>query len=370
MNDTVDPHRREGSLDAIASSPELAEAIASDRFKQFLDHMPIAIVVAESDHGAPERIVYANREAGLVLKTSAEALEDCAWSELDGRILASADVRFSDALASEDQSHGPFEVTSVAGEPNRLIEIQTAVVTDESADARFRLVALIDVTERDAPQREAFEAQLRDKDVLLREIQHRVKNNLQIITALIRMEARRAGAQIGTGAFERLAGRIEALGLLYRQLAAQGEGTDTVDLGAYLSQIAAEAIKGQASDNIRLALKVDACETRLDVAMPVGLLVNELMTNALKYAFQGREEGVLTLECFRDGDERCTVTVADDGVGMAEGATWPQAGKLGALMVRTLHDNTGGKVETVSAPGEGVTTTISFPLGSGSKAGG
>ncbi|WP_020178320.1 sensor histidine kinase [Methylopila sp. M107] len=363
MTDSSDPSTP-SSIEELAATPELAEALASDRFKQFLDHMPIAIAVGESDRGGAERIVYVNHEAELILTTAASDLEGAEWSALDGKVRSAEGRAIGEALIGDDPPNGVFEVVSNEG-PNRLIEIQSATVSDEKESSRFRLVALIDVTERDAPQREAFEAQLRDKDVLLREIQHRVKNNLQIITALIRMEARRAGTQIGTGPFERLAGRIEALGLLYRQLAAQDRGSEEVDLGAYLSQIGAETLKGQASEGVRLDSQVEAIETRLEVAMPVGLLVNELLTNSLKYAFQGRNEGVLTLKCLKEGDGECVVTVADDGVGMAAGASWPQPGKLGALMVRSLEDSTGGKVE-VTAPGEGgVSTTIRFPLRAG-----
>lgn len=361
MTDTS-PSSTSNAIEDLAATPDLAQALASDRFKQFLDHVPIAIVVGQIDSGGAERIVYVNHEAELVLDTQASNLAGAAWSALNGKTKSAEGRSIGDELSAEESPSGVFEIASDGEGPNRLIEIQSATVADEKADGRFRLVALIDVTERDAPQREAFEALLRDKDVLLREVQHRVTNNLQIITALIRMEARRAGAQIGTGPFERLAGRIEALGLLYRQLAAQDRGSEEVDLGSYLSQIAAGALKGQGGEGVRLDLQVDACVTKLEVAMPVGLLVNELLTNSLKYAFQGRDEGVLTVKCLKEGDDHCVVTVADDGVGMAEGASWPQPGKLGALMVRSLQDSTGGKVEMSAPERGGVSTTIRFPL--------
>jgi two-component sensor histidine kinase len=73
---------------------------------------------------------------------------------------------------------------------------------------------------------------------------------------------------------------------------------------------------------------------------PVGLVVNELITNSFKYAFGGRGHGVITLECLRKGDDRYRVVVADDGVGLPADVIWPVPGKIGALIVQTLRENT------------------------------
>src|SRR4051794_29620779 len=89
---------------------------------------------------------------------------------------------------------------------------------------------------------------------------------------------------------------------------------DDIELGHYISQIASAAMATYGVEGIRLDLKIDVTPTSLNVAMPVGLLVNELMTNAFKYAFNGRGTGVITLECLQQNDERCRVVVADDGV--------------------------------------------------------
>jgi two-component sensor histidine kinase len=89
-----------------------------------------------------------------------------------------------------------------------------------------------------------------------------------------------------------------------------------------------------AVDGIWLDLKVDHAPVSINVAMPVGLLVNELLTNAFKYAFNGREGGVITVRCLHDQDDRYQVVVADDGVGLLEDVTWPVPGKLGALILR------------------------------------
>jgi two-component sensor histidine kinase len=199
---------------------------------------------------------------------------------------------------------------------------------------------------------------LRDKDVLLRELQHRVKNNLQMITALIRLEARNVPDDETGERFDRLAGRIQALALLYDLLAGQ-DADDGIDLGVYLSQVASSVMQAHAPEGIRLNLKVDTWPVSINVAMPTGLVVNELMTNALKHAFVGRDGGTITVSSLVS-DTGCRVVIADDGVGLPEGETWPESGKLGAVIAQSLRQNAKAELEVHSAPNEGLRITILF----------
>ena len=239
-----------------------------------------------------------------------------------------------------------------------LVEAYSGLIENEDAGKTYRIVALIDVTERGQAQREESARQLRDKDILLKELQHRVKNNLQLITALIRLEARneRKGNKVNLNS---LAGRIEALQLLYQDLTAEGLG-QVVDLGHYVSQIASAVMHTYGVGGIRLDLKVDHAPASINVAMPVGLLVNELLTNAFKYAFPGREGGIVTVRCLQGDKDHYQVVVADDGVGLPEDGTWPVPGKLGALVLQTLQENTQTAVDVQSAAGKGMRVTISF----------
>ncbi len=222
----------------------------------------------------------------------------------------------------------------------------------------FRLVALAAVTANDRTDAETASQKLRDKDVLLQELQHRVKNNLQMITALIRMEARNVPDGETGERFDRLAGRIGALALLYNSLSAEGLA-DGIDLGIYLSQIASSVMQAHASEGIRLNLKVDTWPVSVNVAMPTGLVVNELLTNSLKHAFSADTGGTITLHSLVD-ETGCTVTISDDGIGLADGMTWPKAGKLGAVIAQSLRQNAKAEMSVKSAPGAGLRVTIFF----------
>jgi two-component sensor histidine kinase len=118
-------------------------------------------------------------------------------------------------------------------------------------------------------------------------------------------------------------------------------------------------MRAHAVEGIRLDLLVDTWPVSIDVAMPAGLVVNELLTNSLKHAFPGREGGTITLHS-KVSDRGCQVIVGDDGVGLPEGVTWPKPGKLSSLIVKSLVQNAKATLEVVSAPGEGMRVTIEF----------
>ena len=114
-----------------------------------------------------------------------------------------------------------------------------------------------------------------------------------------------------------------------------------------------------AVEGIRLDMKVDTYPVSINVAMPTGLVVNELLTNSLKHAFAGRDGGKITLHSVVDGDG-CRVVVADDGVGLPPGEIWPKRGKLGALIAQSLEENAKAAFEVNSSPGNGTRVTIIF----------
>jgi two-component sensor histidine kinase len=134
---------------------------------------------------------------------------------------------------------------------------------------------------------------------------------------------------------------------------------DEVDLGIFLSQITSSVVAAHANEGVRLDLKVDTWPVSIDVAMPTGLVVNELLTNALKHAFVGRDSGTITVHSLID-DTGCHVIVADDGVGLQSPEDWPPRGKLSSLIVQSLRQNAKADLNVQSAPGEGMRVTISF----------
>ena len=343
-------------VEALLATPDLAGALESEPFRRFLDQVPTAIIVSEIRGG--ERIVYANPEFEKLSGQPAAEVEGEPWSVLhglgDGE---NTERRLGAAVIDSNDWVGTFQIERATREP-ALVDAYSNVIEDDDGTPAFRLAALVEVGTHGQAKRQEFEQRIREKDALLQEIQHRVKNNLQMITALIRIEARKAHGRIDTEPFDRLAGGLESIGLVYKLLSQHGH-EDELDLGVYLSDIVSSVMRSHAVEGIRLNLKVDAYPVSVNVAMPTGLVVNELLMNALKHAFAGRDGGTITLHSLADGNG-CRVVIADDGVGLPEGVEWPKPGKLGALIVRSLRQNAKADFQVESSPGKGTRVTILF----------
>ena len=342
-------------INDLFDAVELTKAVETEEFRHFLDHVPIAIVVSKFFRG-DQRICYANKAFEAL---TGHLVDDCAgqgWSILAGfKSEADPQITLQQAMMmGEEEFLGTFRLEN----RGTVVEAYSGLIENEDGTENYRIGAFIDVTDRAHAEREEFARQIRDKDMLLKEVQHRVKNNLQLVVALVRLEARNEGRGEKVN-LTALAGRIESLQFLYQALSADA-AADEIDVGHYISQIAAAVVHTYAVDGIRLDLKVDHAPASINIALPVGLVVNELLTNSFKHAFGGRGSGVITVECLRKGDDRYRVVVSDDGVGFSQGVLWPIPGKIGALIVQTLRENAKTDLNVESAPGKGVRVTITF----------
>jgi PAS domain S-box-containing protein len=355
------------SLASLSAAPDTAVAsvadfagytqpgeLESDRFGRYFDLIPLAVVVSTMIE--PEHILYANPAFETLSGQRRSDVEGQSWRSLRGTACGS-ETALSDAVLLSSDLVGTFQIDRPDGS-TAIVEAFSNVILDDGDKPAFRLVALVDIGARDSEKLQQFEQQIREKDTRLLEIQHRVKNNLQMITALVRVEARKAQGRADVTPFNRLAGRINSIQLVYKLLSEAGKDNE-VDLGVYLSEIASSIMHSSAVEGIRLSLKVDSFPVSVNVALPTGMVVNEVLTNALKHAFVDRDGGTITLQSLIEG-KGCRVIVSDDGVGLPPGVSWPKQGKLGALIVQSLRQNANADISVVSKPGAGLTVTIKF----------
>ncbi len=184
---------------------------------------------------------------------------------------------------------------------------------------------------------------LEDKKLLLREIHHRVKNNLQIISSLLNLQADEANDSQAEE-FSRLSqDRIRAMALIHEKLY-KSHDINQVDLQSYItSLIESLFISYDVSSSLNLKLKVDDIKLNLDTAIPCGLILNELITNTIKYAFPNNL-GNLEIEC-TESDNEFTLIVCDDGVGLPSDINIDSPRTLGLRIVKSLTDQIDGTIE-------------------------
>ena len=206
-----------------------------------------------------------------------------------------------------------------------------------------------------------------DRDVqnALEEIQHRVKNHLALVVSMIRLQSG-ATSPDPKQDFDMLARRVETLQLLYEELSSRDDadeidGEETVALGAYLSRVANAVAHLDGRSGVRVNIDAEKLRVPFQTATQLGLILSELMTNALQHAFKGRDEGLLEIEAKSLSNGVFRLLVSDDGVGIPEEIDWPSQGNLGGRIIASLVDGLDGKLDVSAGDVQGTTVTLDVP---------
>lgn len=216
-----------------------------------------------------------------------------------------------------------------------------------------------DITERRRAE-ELIQASLREKEALLREIHHRVKNNLQITSSLLRLQARRIDDPAARALFDATQDRIRSMALVHEKLY-QSTNLARIDFVEYVKSLGLLLLNSFAVDSSKIRLEVtgEGVFFNIDVAVPCGLIVNELLSNALKHAFHDERGGKIRVDVQSD-ESRCRLIVADDGAGLPPALDVESSPTLGLRLVRGLVEQISGTLHIATA--DGTEYRISFPL--------
>lgn len=255
-------------------------------------------------------------------------------------------------------SKGPITLQAIDGS-QRPAQISLRALRDET-EANMCAV----VTDLSGPQ--AVAAQLRaalaEKELLLREVHHRVKNNLQIVSSLLRLQAENISDERVSAAVQDSQNRIRALALVHEQLY-RSESLAHIDIGEYLQNIATSVWRSLSmrGSPIRLTSEVShGISINIDQAIALGLIVTELVSNSVKHAFpHGAKDGAISLRLHKEGDA-LHVEVADNGVGMPPTVN-TGGGSLGMQLVQGLCRQIGATLQFGAGPG--TTVVIRVPMG-------
>jgi PAS domain S-box-containing protein len=205
----------------------------------------------------------------------------------------------------------------------------------ESEDGMIILATIVDISDRKREEKH-FQASS-EKDLLLGEIHHRVKNNLQIVDSLLDLQSSRISDPVVRGTLRDCQNRIRSMALIHQTLYQSKDFAD-VDFSHFLDALLPILISSFGTDPNRVKLVVDAATVRLPIklAIPCGLIVNELMSNALKHAFGHDRYGEITLRLALDADGEVTLTFSDDGVGIPADLDLETTKTLGLRIISLL----------------------------------
>jgi two-component sensor histidine kinase len=263
---------------------------------------------------------------------------------IGARFLVLAPIgRFRRAVHRYREDGGAFSF-STAGEPPEIAELA---------------VEFENITKDVETRQENMKALLRQRDLLVRETNHRVKNNLQIVASLLSLQSRRISEPTAKMQFDLARQRVATLALLHRHLYEQRD-TETVNLRAFFTQLMAQLLSayGQRAGSV-----VSVVDMRVppSVAIPLGLIVTEAVTNAMKYAFPNTNAGQIELTV-TIANGRGHLVLRDNGVGIGEDVGGDKSG-MGDILMRGFADQVSGKLEVDEAPGGGTRIQLEFDPG-------
>jgi PAS domain S-box-containing protein len=233
-------------------------------------------------------------------------------------------------------------------------------VSNEAGEVYRIATILDDITERRQAEEQIRES-LQEKEVLLREIHHRVKNNLQIVSSLLNLQARRVIDPASLEVLRESQNRVRSMALIHEKLY-QAQDLAHVNFADYVRNLVAFLFASYQVNAavVSLAINVaDDVHLDIDTAIPCGLIINELVSNALKHAFADGRTGGLWIDLDKTADSQLELVVRDNGVGLPTELNFRRAKSLGLRLVASLVDQIEGNLELVN--GQGALFRVTFP---------
>jgi hypothetical protein len=325
---------------------EAALRWSEQKYQRFLDRMGDAAYEANDR----AEIIYANPMASRLSGVPLEELVGRPFvpllAEESRKIAIEAHQRTLDGESQE------CELTFANG---RIAQFKNEPLRDQHGNIRGVFGIARDVTRRKRAEA-AITAALQEKELLLGEIHHRVKNNLQIISSLLTLTRRQTQNQEAAALLEDARAKVHTMALIHRQLYHQ-ERFECIDMGSYTGELMAylSHLYWEEGREITRVIEASGVSLRITQAVPCGLVLNELISNALKHAFPGRDRGTVAVSIRRTNSGAVRICVKDDGVGFPDRIDPDAAGTLGLQLVKILIERQlGGKFQLESNRGTAV----------------
>jgi|GEM_PF-1576493 len=240
------------------------------------------------------------------------------------------------------------------------VKMYFSVIRDEY-EIRGRLIVAQDMRQTEKLEKEinAKEKALKEKEMLMKEIHHRVKNNLTVISSLLSLQSRYIQDDKTRSMFQESQSRARSMALIHERLY-KSDNLKSIDFGDYIGDLAGELLETYSLNNGNVKLNTDVDKEILDVdlAVPLGIIINEIISNSLKYAFAGDKKGYINLK-FHRKDEEFVLIVADNGNGIPENFNYEDSDSLGIRLINSFVEQIEGKME-IKSDAKGTSFKIVF----------
>lgn len=236
--------------------------------------------------------------------------------------------------------------------------VTVSLVRDTNGSPDYFVAVFEDVTERKENEKKLQDS-LKEKEVLLKEVHHRVKNNMQVISSILNLQSSYIDDEKALSVLNESQDRIKSMSFVHESLY-QSDTLSEVNFAEYIQNIARNLYHsyGRPQGGITLDFHLEDIFINLDTSIPCGLIINELVSNALKYAFKDRETGTIAIHLAREGDCSIRLVVEDDGIGLPSDFDVDTAESLGLQLVTTLANQVDGNLTVDITSGTRFTLTF------------
>jgi PAS domain S-box-containing protein len=242
----------------------------------------------------------------------------------------------------------------------RWVESKSQVFYDETSQPVRMMGINLDITERKQAEIQ-IQASLREKDVLLQEIHHRVKNNLQVISSLLDLQSQYITDPTTVELFQESQNRVKSMALVHEKLY-QSQDFARINFAEYIENLTSYLFQIYIFEynQVNLEFYIHEVNLSIDTAIPCGLIISELVSNALKYAFPKGREGTIEVILTAEPEDRCHLTVKDNGVGFPPDLEFANPKSLGLQLINVLTEQLEGDLSFNLD--QGTEVNISFPI--------
>lgn len=229
--------------------------------------------------------------------------------------------------------------------------VTVSLVRDSNESPNYFVAVFEDITDRKEYEKQ-LEESIKEKEVLLKEVHHRVKNNMQVISSILNLQSSYIEDETALGILRESQDRIKSMSFVHESLY-QSKTLSEVNFAEYIQNITRNLYHSYSrpEGGIGLNFELENIYLNLDTSIPCGLIINEVVSNSLKYAFAGREKGVIEVVFSKLSDGKLKLIISDDGIGLPDNFDIENAESLGLQLVTTLVTQVSGELEIDNSNG-------------------
>jgi PAS domain S-box-containing protein len=340
----------------IGSVIERAET--EEMFQKPVERSLVGIYLVQDD-----RFVYVNPRMSEILGYSRDTLEMMPYTlcfHPDDALLA---INIHQRVIDTPDATDDYEIRA-STEDGRIIYLENLISQFMYQGRPAVIGSIMDITARKLSE-SSLRQSLHEKEILLREVHHRVKNNMQIIVSMLRMQSSMVDNPEIKNILQESKNRILSMAMIHEKLY-RTDNLMSINLLEYLNALAVTMISDFSVDDSRITLKVicdPSIEMTIDAGIPLGLIINELLTNTFKHGLSMDEEGTISIVVLRTGAEWLEITYRDSGKGLSDDFVLENCDSLGMQLIQNLVFQSSGEMKMSSD--DGIVVSLRIPMKEG-----